>query len=77
MAGSRPWAAHRPSWSITGSVMGFGMAVAVLVLIVGLKKVSPKIPGALLGVIGAAMTIEAIAAIRARAKGRKIGTNGN
>ena len=30
-----------------------GIAVAVLVLIVGLKKVSPKIPGALLAVIGA------------------------
>jgi len=30
-----------------------GIAVAVLVLIVGLKKLSPKIPGALLAVIGA------------------------
>jgi SulP family sulfate permease len=30
-----------------------GMAVAVLVLIVGLKRLSPKIPGALLAVIGA------------------------
>jgi SulP family sulfate permease len=30
-----------------------GIALAVLVLIVGLKKVSPKIPGALIAVIGA------------------------